>query len=204
MPPHVLFLARPTKKNDDTQKGPRMDAWMDNYLLIIKTKNNPPTTQFKSVKCNQTKANHTTFSTLRKSVWNFCSSTACWVDLKRRWSDEQETPVPSLKTSLVFSRRRTTESFQMHRRCWAEPLTGRSRSLFSKYLSLISYFRTAEALKDNLMQTQAFGCGSSVEKNNNVYFSQSWNHPQIINNIQVLCYLKAALVYFSALQRLIV
>lgn len=142
-PPHELFLARPTKKNDDTQKGPRMDAWMDNYLLIIKTKNNPPTTHFKSVKCNLTNTNHTSFSTLRNSVWNFCSSTECWVDLKRRRSDEQETPVPSLKTLLVFSSRRTTESFQMHRRCWAETLTGRNRSFFSKYLSL-SWFLTLE------------------------------------------------------------
>lgn len=146
-PSHVLFLARPTKKNDDTPKGPRMDAWMDDYPLVIKTKNNPPSTQFKSVNLNLTNATHMSFATLRKSVWNFCSSTACWVDLKRRWSDEQETPVPSLKTLLVISRRRTTESFQMHRRCWTENSQVGTGAFF---VSLISYFKTVQALKDNL------------------------------------------------------
>lgn len=175
MPPPCVILA--TSHPDDTQKGPRWHpegpqvgprrapGWMHGWIItcsLSKQKNNPPTTHFKSVKRNGTSANHISFSTLRKTVWNFCRATACWVDLNRRRSDEQETPVHSLKTLLVFSRRRTTESFQMHRRCWADTLTGRSGSFSSKYLSLVSYFRMVQALKDNLLQTQAFGWSSYV------------------------------------------
>lgn len=77
--PHV-----PPRRTMTPRRSP---GWMHGWKItcsLSKQKNNPPTTHFKSAKRHLPDANHTSFSTLRKPVWNFCSSTACWVDLKRR------------------------------------------------------------------------------------------------------------------------